>query len=326
MIPSKVIREYLLNKFTTDYRLESGETELVIPSIFVKHDYKRHMNINLETGLWRCFKTGNKGNFLSLYSKLENVSYAKAYEKYLFDIILYEDNKTLIQKRPEYDVNINDVLDTFLPLTRDYIDMPLMKAIVYLYDRKIIGDDFIGRVGFYLGTGDSGIYNNRLIIPFKRQDGTIFFFQARALYPDQEPKYLNWKGYRASSILYPYEVDSLDQLFICEGVMDALSLKKIGLQATTTTSCQTSEEQIEQLKHYQGDIVVAFDGDEAGVKGRNAFNKLRKQKRMGNCYYVEPYDNCKDWNEMLVKGKLEVKELISRVKKFDSDDEILIGL
>ena len=36
------------------------------------------MSINMDTGLWQCFKTGKKGNFISLYSYLENITYFDA--------------------------------------------------------------------------------------------------------------------------------------------------------------------------------------------------------------------------------------------------------
>jgi hypothetical protein len=74
-----------LDKFQSNYRLQSDDTEIVVPSIFVDNDYKRHMSINTETGLWRCFKTGEVGNFLKLYAILEKCSYREAYEKFVFE-------------------------------------------------------------------------------------------------------------------------------------------------------------------------------------------------------------------------------------------------
>ena len=59
-----------MGKFLSNYRLSSDDIELVVPSLFVDNDYKRHMSINLVTGLWRCFKSGESGNFAQLYSKI----------------------------------------------------------------------------------------------------------------------------------------------------------------------------------------------------------------------------------------------------------------
>lgn len=85
MIASSYIRDYLIKKFEGKFKLISSGRELIIPSVFFTTDDKRHMSINLETGLWQCFKSGEKGNFIHLYALLESISYKAAYRKFLVD-------------------------------------------------------------------------------------------------------------------------------------------------------------------------------------------------------------------------------------------------
>ena len=42
------------------------------------------MSINLDSGLWQCFKSGNKGNFIQIYSFLEGLTYNQAEADILF--------------------------------------------------------------------------------------------------------------------------------------------------------------------------------------------------------------------------------------------------
>lgn len=289
MIDSEFIRSYCLDKFKDNYRLSSNDTELVIPSLFVARDPKRHMSINLETGLWRCFKTGESGNFVKLYSQTENIPYKQAYEKFLFESFI---NPLPEKKEVPQDPRLMDSMEYFVPIKNS------RKAITYLEDRfgsyileYVIKYDFLYAI--------DGFYKDRIIIPYRKESGEIFYFQARAL-SGQEPKYLNCRNYRSSEILYPFNYNSFSPLYITEGVFDCLTLKGRGLHATTTLSCQVSDAQMAQLKLYQGPLVVAYDNDEAGKKGTRNFLRLALKHKMSNLFFTEiPYRDCKDWNECI---------------------------
>ena len=47
-------------------------------SPFIRNDYKRHCSVNVDSGLWQCFKTGRNGNFVSLYAHLQGITYFSA--------------------------------------------------------------------------------------------------------------------------------------------------------------------------------------------------------------------------------------------------------
>ena len=95
-ISPKFIRDYCLKKFKGNYKLSSSNTEMIVPSVFVDsraEQWNRHMSINLNNGLWQCFKSGNNGNFIRLYAKLEKIAYAAAYRNLLFQELLNEKSK-----------------------------------------------------------------------------------------------------------------------------------------------------------------------------------------------------------------------------------------
>ena len=295
------IRKYCLDKFHSNYRLCSDDTELVVPSIFVKDDYKRHMSINTETGLWRCFKTGEVGNFLKLYSNLEKCSYREAYEKFVFEDFM--NSYSTPRKFEEFDP---DKIESNLEESEHF------KVVE---DHPLIQSRMLDQFKFYIATG--GKYRGRLIIPFINRNNKLFYFQGRAL-GDEKPKYLNCKNLRSSQVLYPFDYGSQEPLYITEGVFDCLSLQAVGLNATTTLSCFTSRDQMLQLSQYRGPLVCAFDSDEAGTKGRKKFMDLAHWIRRDDLLTVVPLHPFKDWNEMLVKkGPDFLKDQAEKTLKLD---------
>lgn len=289
----------MTEKFKEDSRLSSGDEELLVPSIFVGDDYKRHMSINLDSGLWQCFKSGNVGNFIQLYAYIESMSYNRAEADIVFKEFEagYSDKNLapalMIQPQEKGELNL-------VPVTvHDYdTDQRLIQtAWTFLYERKL----------FNLETEDSkyyvsteGRYAGRLIIPFE-EDGEMFYFQARTLYNEQ-PKYLNpsegWP--KSSHVLYPFDTEA-DSVVVCEGPLDAISLQNKGVNATCTMGCSISDQQVEELKEFEGKIIMGYDNDDAGKRGVAKFDYLRRLKRMADLYICHPPSEFKDWNDALLQ-------------------------
>jgi DNA primase len=312
------IRGYLLEKFKDNYKLSSNNVELIVPTLFINNDWKRHLSINLDTGLWQCFKTGKKGNFIQLYAFLEDISYREAEADILFKELNeeFEPYSPPPRKREEVSSNVSDL--NLLPITLDDYDtedVVIQKAWTFLYSRNL----------FNLKTGENRYYisqhpkyKDRLIIPFE-ENNNIFYFQARSLRGDT-PKYLNpsdgWA--KPSHILYPFDEEE-DHLVICEGPLDAISLQIQGINATCTLGCSVSECQVEILKEFRGKIIIGYDNDDAGKRGVNKFDYLRKLKRMADLYICHPPSKAKDWNEAHIQGS-DLKRFVDmRTKKYDYD-------
>jgi len=304
IVNSSFIRTYCLGRFTDNYRLSNCEMELVIPSIFLDDDYNRHMSINLENGLWRCFKTGNVGNFPKLISILEKCSYRTAYERFVFENLLIEN----VPDEPEKVIATTDIEDTtkFTLLEENH---------PFIVSRMLEGSRF------YIS--DEGFYAGRLIIPFFNSAGKLFYFQARSI-NGRQPKYLNCRSLKSSQVLYPFNYESYEPLYITEGVFDCLSLRAVGLNATTTLSCETSKEQMEQLRHYQGPLVNAFDNDEAGRRGTRKFMTIAHNYNRTDLKFIHPPGSFKDWNEILLKEGPD--ELISITRNVSTLDAMMLEI
>lgn len=275
--------------------------ELVVPSLFIDNDYKRHMSINLETGLWRCFKSGETGNFVKLYALVEKCSFREAYEKFVFEDFLSGDQ--LGYRRPVEAIDPHKIKSS-LEEADNFEEIESHP----LTDSRMLN-------GFRFMLAKDGKYKGRLIIPFINSRNKLFYFQGRAL-NGERPKYLNCKDLKSSQVLYPFNYDSQEPLYITEGVFDCLSLQAVGLNATTTLSCFTSREQMLQLSQYQGSLVCAFDSDDAGMQGRYKFLKLAHWVRREDIKTVIPPAGSKDWNEILINdGPDRLLEVTSKIVK-----------
>ena len=322
MISSTVIIEYLTSRFEGIGKFSANQREYVIPSIFRPMDTRLKLSINVETGLWQDFLTGEVGNFSKLYSILEDKSYHAAESELLIKSLFKGDTKKL----PE----IKEVIEQESPLvnlieitnTSYESDNPkVQRAWCFLFERKLL-DLNTNRFKYYLET--EGKFKDRIIIPFEK-DEVMFYFQARALTHDQFPKYLNpsvEEGVRSSHMLYPYDEEAAS-LVICEGPLDAISLQLQGINATATMGCRVSQEQLDILKDFNGDIILGYDNDEAGLRGIDKFDRLRKSKMMGEIFVCHPPKEFKDWNDAHVQDWDLGKWLLEETNKYDYEYKIL---
>ena len=308
-----MIREWVQENLKQG-RLQSGGREWVCNSIFVEDDYKMHMSINLDNGLWQDFKSGETGNFYQLVSAVRGVPYSRGKEIFYSFCIengqLPEESSAQIItpeiKSLEY--------EEFKPIEEN------SQAYHYITGRHL------NPARFYYAA--SGKYAGRVIIPFEDEHG-LFYFTARAL-GDRTPKYLNppsEAGVKSSHVLLPYDNDSTEPLFITEGAFDAIALKEAGLNATCTNGCSPSFLQLRYLRDYRGPVVVAYDNDDAGKEGLERFERLRKRCCMPTFNYVFPPAKFKDWNDVLISlGEMPLKAVAMDYKTYDWANLILSAL
>jgi len=116
-------------------------------------------------------------------------------------------------------------------------------------------------------------FRNRLIIPIRNMQGRVIAFGARALNPNDVPKYLNSPQtplFDKSSTLFGLDlakraIRNSDQAVIAEGYMDVLSANQHG-HANVVAGMGTAltEAQLGLLKRLTKNFVLALDADTAG--------------------------------------------------------------
>ena len=117
-------------------------------------------------------------------------------------------------------------------------------------------------------------FRNRLVIPIARDSGSIVAFGARALQPDQQPKYLNSPEtaiYSKARMLYGLHLSKTairkaGYAVLVEGYFDLAQAVQAGV-TPVVASCGTavSAQQVKLLKRFTSKVIVSFDPDPAGA-------------------------------------------------------------
>ena len=321
MITSSYITAYLSEKFGSVGKFSASLKEFIMPSIFIEDDWKKHLSINVETGLWQDFKAGEKGNFIKLYSIVEGMSYKQAEADLTFKTFFLEEEPEKLNKETKKKIVNQDELaecELFpVSLESHSSSTELVKdGWAFLFGRGLFDMKNINNNKCLVCT--EGRFEGRLIIPFEK-DGFTFYFQARALSHDMYPKYLNpsvESGIRTSTVLYPYD-EAADHLIVCEGPLDAISLQRQGINATCTLGCHISNIQMDMLKQFEGKLVFGYDNDEAGGRGIENAEKLRKKKMMPEIYILHPPSEVNDWNDAHVQETDLKMYMHENLRKYD---------
>ena len=162
-----------------------------------------------------------------------------------------------------------------------------------LTDGGIPAEDLIA-VGVTVRTDRGGLrdrFRGRLIFPVHDPGGDVIGFGGRTL-PDLDygdfdpPKYLNSPEtalYKKTRVLYGVpqaraDIVRAEQVLVCEGYTDVMALHQAGFgNAVATCGTAVGIEHLGMVARYARRVVLAFDGDEAGVKAaERAWEAARK--------------------------------------------------
>src|SRR6202051_4294764 len=124
------------------------------------------------------------------------------------------------------------------------------------------------------GTGHFDAFRGRLMFPIHNESGKVIAFGARAMRPDDQPKYLNSPEtpiYRKTSTLYNlhHARDAMrksNRAVLVEGYMDVIGVYAAGVKEVVA-SCGTAltNTRVRALHRHADTVVVNFDPDDAGA-------------------------------------------------------------
>jgi DNA primase len=119
-------------------------------------------------------------------------------------------------------------------------------------------------------------FRNRLMFPILDEHSRVIAFGGRTMAEDDKgPKYLNSPEtpvYAKGRVLYGLNwaasrIRSQNSVMIVEGYMDLIALHQAGLEnAVASSGTAFTESQCRTLKRYSSNLVMIFDGDDAGRK------------------------------------------------------------
>ena len=296
------------------------------------NDKNPSLSFNIKDNYYHCFSCGASGDNIKLVQELLHCNFNEAIEfitgnKYK---AIKLDNK--IDK--QFNKNISNIYKTFIDLLDN------KEALKYLQERCISKKQIIEnkiknlpkekkeqyniiRKLLYIYNEESLIksgivakskefdnlylfhYKHRLIIPYFDIDGeNINSIQGRSIDEEIKPKYL-FNKYAKDSIYNIHKLSNIKDIIICEGVIDALSLERLGYCAIAIAGVSKINilEQYDILKKYN--IYSFSDNDKAGKKLIKDIYKLDNYK---GAFLIDSFtkdNNIKDINELLVKSNIK---------------------
>ena len=145
--------------------------------------------------------------------------------------------------------------------------------------------DLLNKIG--LSSEDHDIYNSRLMFPLHDLNGKVIGFSGRIITSGKQNKYLNTKEtelFKKGKLLYHYHIAKEEarvkkSVIIMEGFMDIIRASTVGIKNTVATmGTALTKDHIKEIKRLSNNIILCFDGDEAGVKATLANGELFKSE------------------------------------------------
>ena len=193
-------------------------------------------------------------------------------------------------------------------------DYMLMKGY---YENELVEASLLGR-------SQSGrtydFFKNRVMFPFFDLRGNVIAFGGRTLDPDDTRKYLNSREtmvFKKNKTLFSlnFAKESAvknNQLLLCEGNMDVISMNQAGFENTVAT-CGTAitPEHARIMSQYCKEVIICYDSDEAGQKASKKAIDLLSE--VGLQTRIIKMDGAKDPDEYIKKfGATRFKLLIDK--------------
>jgi DNA primase len=268
-------------------------------------------SVHAEEKLYHCFGCGVGGDVFDFVVAIENVDFPAAVEqladRYGVEVTREQEDPQAEQRRKAR-TRLSELLDRAAGFYAAFLqEAPeAAKARDYLASRGL-GEDVLKqfgvgyapsawdtlilrgqRAGFKVNelaaTGlaqkgrTGGMYDRfreRITFPIRDARGRAVGFGARAMRPEQKPKYLNSAEnelFHKSEILYGIDqarpaMAKAGRALVVEGYTDVLALHQAGLaEAVGIMGTAITEQQIAQLSSTVGTLILALDADAAGQK------------------------------------------------------------
>lgn len=260
--------------------------------------------VSPEKNICKCYGCGEGGAPINFYRKIKNIPFDQAAEE-LAKRAGIEIQKAIREKDPyesfyklmteakefyKYNLKHSEKGHEALKYlyNREFSDeivehfeigyAPSHSNVLYqlLNDKGYLVSDMI-KLGLVKQRDDGSYYDlfsDRLIFPITNPKGLVVGFSGRTLNKKETIKYINSPEtviFKKGHLLYHFnealpEIRKNKQIVLYEGFFDVISSYKAGIKhGVATMGTALTIEQAKLMKQFTDSIVVAFDGDKAGL-------------------------------------------------------------
>jgi len=265
-------------------------------------DHSPSMSVSSEKQIYTCFSCGATGNVFNFVADYEKISFKEALKKCAdmagIDLDIKVNNQD-IKNKDLYDIyNIaqrfyqNNINSTFGKKALDYLhnrgvtddaikyfniglSLNENNALLNILNNKKYSKDLLLKSGL-ITTSNHDFFKNRIMFPLINPDSKVIGYNGRIYNNEDTNRYLNTletELFKKREFLFNYhhaidEVRKSKSIIIMEGPMDVIRSYTIGLKnVIATLGTAFTHEHALMIRRLKCDVILCFDGDDAGIKG-----------------------------------------------------------
>lgn len=262
-------------------------------------DHNPSMSVSPDKQMFKCFVCEKGGNVFNFVSSYEHIPFDEAVAL-LGNKLGYN-----ISTSTNFEINKNKDYEIYNLTTKFYqnnLYSNLGKnAMQYLLNRSLTKEtikkfeiglsvsrlpltDFLLKKDYNLNklidlgltnTMSNDIFIDRIMVPLHDLNGNVVGYSGRIYQTNDDRKYINSKEsnlFKKNNLLYNYhraheKLKKEDSIIIMEGFFDVIRADTIGItNCVATMGTALTKQHINILKKITNNVILCFDGDEAGEK------------------------------------------------------------
>lgn len=262
-------------------------------------------SVNSSENFFYCFGCHEGGNVIKFIQKIENLNFPDAVQflaKRVGMEIELDESPEAKKRQDEYKLMLKCLLDAARFFYRSFKSPAGREAENYLYNKRRLSQQVVTSFGIGYALEDWESLNNHLLslgysqslilklgLSRKSNRGSYYdFFRDRIMFPifdhlgqlrafggrimgQGEAKYINSPDspvYNKGRYLYALNFarkERSDELILCEGYMDTISMHEAGFKNSVAgLGTALTREQARLLSQYTDKVILAYDSDQAG--------------------------------------------------------------
>ena len=264
-------------------------------------DHNPSMSVSPDKQMFKCFVCEKGGNVFNFVSSYEHISFNEAVA-ILGNKLGYNINTNFAFEANNKNKEEYEIYEIATKFYQNNLYSSLGKnAMEYLQKRKLTKEtikkfeiglsisrqpltNFLLRKNYNINklvdlglsnTLENDIFVDRIMVPLQDQNGKVIGFSGRVYQTTDDRKYINSKEselFKKNLLLYNYhraheKLNKEDSIIIMEGFFDVIRADTVGVtNCVATMGTALTKQHISILKKITNNIILCFDGDEAGEK------------------------------------------------------------
>jgi len=218
-------------------------------------DKPGHLSVNVSTGLWVCFRCGERGSFAKLIAEVEGITVGQAHALMMRQTVSFHKPREAapegLSERLKSLCGVPESPQTpegmLTPLPPDFVPVWTLES-GYSMPEYLLQRGVTRKAARHWGLGycTRGRYADRIVMPFACPNGSSF--TARAAVEMRGPRYLNPENAQHRHMIYGWKCAVVHPaLALVEGPFDVIKMWQHGISAMGLLGKALHREQLRLL-------------------------------------------------------------------------------